>query len=96
MKLSPLHDFVLVKRLEPEHQTVSGILIPDVAAELPDQGEVVAASSGIKLENGNLRSLDVRVGDKVLFGKNAGQAVKIDGKDFLVMREDDLIAVLED
>lgn len=95
MKLIPLHNFVLVKRLESEHQSVSGILIPDMAAKKPDQGEVIAASAGKRLHNGKLRSLEVNVGDRVLFGKQAGQPVKIDGEEHLVMREDDIIAVLE-
>lgn len=95
MKLIPLHNFVLVRRHEGEHQTASGILIPDAATEKPDQGDVIAASAGIKLKNGMLHPLEVKVGDRVLFGKYAGHAVKIDGDEFLVMREDDLIAVLE-
>ncbi|MFA5826598.1 MAG: co-chaperone GroES [Gallionellaceae bacterium] len=94
MKLIPLHNFVLVKRHESE-QTASGILIPDAAAEKPDQGEVIAASAGNRLKDGKLHPLEVKVGDRVLFGKYAGHPVKIDGEGFLVMREDDLIAVLE-
>lgn len=95
MKLIPLHNFVLVKRHESEHKTASGILIPDAAAEKPDQGEVIAASAGNRLKDGKLHPLEVKVGDRVLFGKYAGHPVKIDGDEFVVMREDDLIAVLE-
>lgn len=95
MKLIPLHNFVLVKRHEGEHQTASGILIPDAATEKTDQGEVIAASAGVRLKNGNLHPLEVRVGDRVLFGKYAGHPVKIDGDEFIVMREDGLIGVLE-
>lgn len=95
MKLIPLHNFVLVKRLESMHKTASGVLIPDAAAEKPDQGEVIAASAGNRLRDGELHPLEVKVGDRVIFGKYAGQPVKIDGEEFIVMREDDLIAVLE-
>lgn len=95
MKLIPLHNFVLVRRHESKHKTASGILIPDGAADKPDQGEVIAASAGNRLRDGELHPLEVKIGDRVLFGKYAGQPVKIDGEEFLVMREDDLIAVLE-
>ena len=95
MRIRPLHDRVLVKRLEIEHQTASGIVIPDTAAEKPDQGKVVAVGAGELLKDGKLRLLDVKVGDKVLFGKYAGQAVKVKGEELLVMREDDIIAVVE-
>jgi len=95
MKLLPLHNFVLVKRLEEEHKTASGILIPVAAAEKPDRGEVIAASAGTRLKDGSLRALDVKVGDRVLFEKFAGQPVKIDDDDLLVMREEDIIGVVE-
>ncbi|HHJ38575.1 MAG: co-chaperone GroES [Methylothermaceae bacteria B42] len=95
MKLRPLHDRVIVKRLEEEHKTPGGIVIPDTAAEKPMKGEVVAVGNGKLLENGELRPLDVKVGDKVLFGKYSGTEVKVDDEEILVMREDDIMAVLE-
>lgn len=95
MKIRPLHDRVIVKRLEEVRTTASGIVIPDTAAEKPDQGEVVAVGPGKKDESGKLISLDVKVGDKVLFGKYAGQTVKVDGDELLVMREEDLMGVVE-
>jgi chaperonin GroES len=95
MKLLPLHNFVLVKRLEAVDNSVSGIIIPDMAIEKTDRGEVIAASAGKRLRNGNLHPLEVRVGDRVLFGKRAGQPVIIDGDELLIMREDDIFAVLE-
>lgn len=94
-KLRPLHDRVLVRRLEGLYKTSSGIVIPDMAAEKPDQGEVVAVGPGAMLKDGKVRAPGVKTGDKVLFGKYAGQAVKIEGVELLVMREDDLIAVVE-
>ena len=90
----PLHSRVLVKRLEAAHETASGIAIPDVALEKPDQGEVVAAGPGVLLKNGKVRPLDVQIGDRVLFGKFAGQAIRIGNAELLVLREDELIAVL--
>ena len=95
MKIRPLHDRVIVKRLEEVRTTASGIVIPDTAAEKPDQGEVIAVGPGKKDENGKVIALDVKVGDKVLFGKYAGQAVKVDGQELLVMREEDLMGVVE-
>lgn len=95
MRIHPLHDRVLVKRLEPEHKTVSGIVIPDMAAEKPDRGKVIATGAGKVLEDGTLRPLDVKIGDKVLFGKYAGQAVKVAGDELIVLREEDIIAVVE-
>ena len=95
MKLRPLHDRVIVKRLEEERKTASGIVIPDTAAEKPDQGEVLAVGPGKKNEDGKVSPVDVKVGDKVLFGKYSGTEVKIDGEDLLVMREDDVMAVIE-
>lgn len=94
LHLRPLHDRLLVRRLEAVHQTASGILIPEAATEKPEQGEVVAAGPGGLLKDCRVRPLDVRVGDKVLFGKFAGQTVKLGGEELLVMREEDIIAVL--
>ncbi len=95
MNLRPLHDRVIVKRLEEERKTASGIVIPDAAAEKPDQGEVVAVGNGKLLDNGEVRKLEVKVGDRVLFGKYSGQTVKVDGQEVLVMREEDLMGVIE-
>ena len=94
MKIRPLHDRVIVKRLEEEKTSPGGIVIPDSAAEKPIRGEIVAAGNGKVLENGSVRPLDVKVGDKILFGKYSGTEVKVDGADYLVMREDDIVAVL--
>ncbi|MCE2989555.1 MAG: co-chaperone GroES [Burkholderiales bacterium] len=94
MKLRPLHDRVIVKRLEEERKTASGIVIPDTAAEKPDQGEILAVGPGKKNEEGKLSPVDVKVGDKVLFGKYAGTTVKVDGEELLVMREEDIMAVV--
>lgn len=95
MPLHPLYDYVLVKQLESEHKTLSGIMIPDIAAEKPNQAEVMATGKGKVLEDGNQHQLEVKAGDKVLFGKHAGQIVKVDGKEMLVMREKDILAVIE-
>lgn len=95
MKLRPLHDRVIVKRMEEEHKSAGGIVIPDTAAEKPMKGEVIAVGNGKLLENGEIRPLDVKVGDKVLFGKYSGTEVKVDDEDVLVMREDDIMAILE-
>lgn len=95
MKIRPLHDRIIVKRLEEERKTASGIVIPDTAAEKPDQGEVIAIGTGRIKEDGNVRPLNVKVGDKVLFGKYSGQTVKIHGEELLVIREDDVMGVLE-
>src|SRR5690554_2238253 len=95
MKIRPLHDRVIVKRLEEVRTTASGIVIPDTATKKPDQGEIIAVGAGKKDENGKLIPLDVKVGDKVLFGKYAGQSVKVDGEELLVMREEDLMGVIE-
>jgi len=95
MKIRPLHDRVIVKRLEEERRTASGIVIPDTAAEKPDQGEVRAVGSGKLLEDGSVRALAVKVGDRVLFGKYAGQTVKVEGDELLVMREEDIMGVIE-
>ena len=94
MKLRPLHDRVIVKRVDSETKTASGIVIPDNAAEKPDQGEVLAVGPGKKNDKGELSPMSVKVGDKVLFGKYSGQTVKVDGDELLVMKEDDLFAVV--
>ena len=93
MKFSPLHDRVLIKVLDSEEKTAGGIIIPDTAKEKPQEGEVVAVGNGLVLDNGELRPLDLKVGDKVLFGKYSGTEVKVDGEDLLVMKEDDVMAV---
>ncbi len=95
MKIRPLHDRVIVKRLEEERKTASGIVIPDAATEKPDQGEVIAIGTGKHLEDGTIRALEVKVGDRVLFGKYSGQTVKVDGNELLVMREEDIMGVVE-
>lgn len=94
MQIRPLHDRVIIKRLESERTTATGIVIPDNAAEKPDQGEVVAVGPGRRDEAGKLIEMGVKVGDRVLFGKYSGQSVKIDGEEFLVMREEDIMGVL--
>lgn len=95
MNLRPLHDRVIVKRMEEERTSPGGIVIPDTAAEKPIRGEVIAVGNGKILENGEVRALDVKAGDKVLFGKYSGTEVKVGGEDVLVMREDDIMAVIE-
>ena len=95
MKIRPLHDRVIVKRMEEERKTASGIVIPDNATEKPDQGEVLAVGNGKIGEDGKVRPLDVKVGDRVLFGKYAGQSVKVDGDEVLVMREEDIMGIVE-
>jgi len=93
-KIRPLHDRVVVKRLEEERKSAGGIVIPDNATEKPDQGEVVAVGNGKILEDGKIRPLDVKVGDRILFGKYSGQAAKVEGTEYLVMREDDIMGVV--
>ena len=95
MNIRPLHDRVVIKRMEEERTTASGIVIPDSATEKPDKGEIVAVGNGKILDNGDVRALDVKVGDKVLFGKYAGTTVKVDDEELLVMREEDIVAVIE-
>jgi len=95
MKIRPLHDRVIVKRMEEERTSPGGIVIPDAATEKPIKGEVIAAGNGKILENGDVRGLDVKVGDTVLFGKYSGTEVKVDGDELLVMKEDDIMAVIE-
>ena len=94
MNIRPLHDRVIVKRVEAERTTASGIVIPDSAGEKPDQGEVLAVGPCKRDDNGKQIALDVKVGDRVLFGKYAGQAVKVDGQEVMVMREEDIMGVL--
>ena len=95
MKFRPLHDRVLVKRIDAEEKTAGGIIIPDTAKEKPQQGEVIAVGPGARNETGQLVALDVQVGDRVLFGKWSGTEVKIDGEDLLIMKESDIMGVLE-
>ncbi len=95
MKVRPLHDRVIVRRTEEETTSAGGIVIPDSATEKPSQGEVIAVGKGKVSDNGNVVALDVKTGDKVLFGKYSGNEVKVDGEELLVMREDDIMAVIE-
>ena len=96
MKLRPLHDRVIIKRVDEETTSPGGIVIPDSAAEKPSRGEVIAVGNGKVLDNGDVRPLSLKKGDTVLFGKYSGTEVKVEGEDILVMREDDVIAVLDD
>ena len=95
MKIRPLHDRVIVRRMEEERTSAGGIVIPDSATEKPAEGEVVAIGNGKILDSGEVRALDVKAGDKILFGKYAGNEVKVDGEELLVMREEDIMGVLE-
>jgi chaperonin GroES len=95
MKIRPLHDRVVIRRTEEERTSPGGIVIPDTATEKPIRGEVIAVGNGKILENGETRALDLKKGDKVLFGKYSGTEVKVDGEELLVMREDDIMAVIE-
>ena len=95
MKVRPLHDRVIVKRVEEEEKTKGGIIIPDTAKEKPIEGKVVAVGKGKLLENGKQQPLEVKKGNKILFGKYAGTEINIDGKEHLIMREDDIIAIVE-
>ncbi|TLP45605.1 MULTISPECIES: co-chaperone GroES [Cohaesibacter] len=94
MKFRPLHDRVVVRRLESEEKTAGGIIIPDTAKEKPSEGEVVAVGSGVRDEAGKLVALDVQAGDRVLFSKWAGTEVKIDGEDLLIMKENDILGIM--
>lgn len=96
MPLRPLYDRIIVKRIEKQRTTASGIVIPDNAAEKPEQGEIVAAGSGKLLNDGTVRPLQVKAGDHVLFGKYAGQTVKLNGEELLVMREEDVLGIIDD
>lgn len=95
MNLRPLQDRIIVKRVEEETRTAGGLFIPETAKEKPQRGEIVAVGNGKKTEDGKVLPLDVKVGDKVLFGKYAGTEIKVDGEEYLMMREDDLLAVVE-
>jgi chaperonin GroES len=95
MKIRPLHDRVIIKRMEEERVSAGGIVIPDSATEKPVRGQVIAAGNGKILENGNVRPMAVKAGDKVLFGKYSGTEVKVDGEELLVMREEDIVGVIE-
>ncbi len=94
IKIRPLHDRVVVERIEEERTTAGGIVIPDNAAEKPDQGKVIAVGKGKILEDGKVRPLDVKVGDRILFGKYSGSTVKIEGTEYLVMREEDIMGIV--
>ncbi len=95
MKIRPLQDRVIVKRIEEEEKTKGGIIIPDTAKEKPMEGKIIAAGKGKVLEDGKIHPLDVKVGDRILFGKYSGTEVKIDGEEHLIMREDDILGVIE-
>lgn len=95
MTVKPLHDRVLVRRLEEETKTASGIIIPDNSKEKPSEGEVIAVGSGYRLADGSLRALDVKAGDKVLFEKWGGTEVKVDGEEYLVMKEEKILGILQ-
>jgi len=95
MNIRPLHDRVVVRRMEEERTTAGGIVIPDSATEKPSTGEILAAGHGKITDSGEVRALDVKVGDKIMFGKYSGTEVKVDGEDLLIMREDDIMAVVE-
>ena len=95
MKIRPLHDRIIIKREEEERTSAGGIVIPDSATEKPIRGKVVAVGNGKILEDGSVRKLDVKKGDKILFGKYSGTEVKVDGEDLLVMREEDVMAIIE-
>ena len=95
MNIRPLHDRVVVRRMEEERTTAGGIVIPDSATEKPSTGEVVAVGNGKIMDNGDVRGMDVKVGDKIMFGKYSGTEVKVEGEELLIMREDDIMAVVE-
>ncbi|PLX82479.1 MAG: co-chaperone GroES [Desulfuromonas sp.] len=95
MNIRPLHDRIIVERIEEEATTAGGLIIPDTAKEKPQEGKIIAVGKGKKTEDGKSIPLDVKVDDKILFGKYAGTEIKIDGKEFLMMREDDVMAVVE-
>ena len=95
MKIRPLHDRVLVRRLEQDQTTAGGIIIPDTAQEKPQEGEVVAAGAGVRADGGTVTPLDVEAGDRILFGKWSGSEVKVDGEELLIMKESDIMGVIE-
>jgi chaperonin GroES len=96
MKIRPLYDRIVVKRIEEQESVKGGIIIPDTAKEKPQEGEVVAVGKGKRLEDGRVVPLDVQAGDRILFGKYSGSEIKVDGEEFLIMREDDVLGVIED
>ena len=96
MNIRPLHDRVLVRRTEEERTSAGGIIIPDSATEKPNRGEIIAAGNGRITDGGDVRAMDVKVGDSVLFGQYAGTAVKVDGEELMMMKEEDILAVIED
>ena len=96
MKIRPLYDRIVVKRIEEQETVKGGIIIPDTAKEKPQEGEVVAVGKGKRLEDGTVAPLDVQAGDRILFGKYSGSEIKVDGEEFLIMREDDVLGVIED
>jgi len=95
MKLTPLHDRVIVKRIEEEEKTAGGIIIPDTAKEKPQQGKIIAVGQGSMLENGQIIPMTVKQGDRILFGKYSGTEIQIDGEEHLIMREDDILAIVQ-
>jgi chaperonin GroES len=95
MKFRPLHDRVLVRRIEQEGKTPGGIIIPDTAKEKPQEGEVISAGSGVRGEDGKIHPLDVKAGDRILFGKWSGSEVKIDGEELIIMKESDILGIIE-
>jgi len=95
MNIRPLHDRVVVRRMEEERTSAGGIIIPDSATEKPNRGEIIAAGNGKITDSGDVRAMDVKVGDKVLFGQYAGTNIKVDGEELLMMKEDDILAVIE-
>jgi chaperonin GroES len=95
MKIRPLHDRVVIKRIAEEEKTKGGIIIPDTAKEKPVEGEVVAVGNGVVNQDGKVRALDVKKGDRVLFGKYSGNEIKLDGQELIIMREDDILAVID-
>jgi chaperonin GroES len=95
MKFRPLHDRVLVRRIEAEAKTAGGIIIPDTAKEKPQEGVIVAAGAGARGDDGKINALDVKAGDKILFGKWSGTEIKIDGEDLLIMKESDVLGIIE-
>ena len=95
MKIRPLHDRIIVERLEEESKTAGGLIIPDTAKEKPQKGKIIAAGKGKVTEDGKIITLDVKVGDLILFGKYSGSEIKVDGKEYLMMREDDVLGVIE-
>ena len=96
IKIRPLYDRIVVKRIEDQETVRGGIIIPDSAKEKPQEGEVMAVGHGKRLENGTMVPLDVKVGDRILFGKYSGQEIKLDGEEFLIMKEDEVLAVIDD